>query len=124
MKKNTMETVKSLNENELPIGKVRIEIPVSQVIWLYEALKGADFNENDYEKGKLLEYMENGKIIEYSAKKGNATEKATAARTAVAKKKIDNAINILRMEGRPITHYAISKTSGVAFQTVKKYVTL
>ena len=121
---NTMETIKALNKNELPPGKVRIEIPVSQVIWLYEALKGANFNENDYEKGKLLEYMENGKMIPYSAKKGNATEKATEARIIRAKQKIENAINLLRLEGKPITHYAISKTSGVAFQTVKKYVTL
>ncbi len=69
----------------------------------------------------LLEKLEKPKEIDYSFKKHSASEKATKARTNKAKSKMQNAINILRMECKSITHYSISKTSGVSFNTVKKY---
>jgi Trp operon repressor len=51
-----------------------------------------------------------------------ATSKATESRTAKAKEKIQNAINILRMENKKMTHYSIAKTAGVSYSTVKKYL--
>ena len=51
-----------------------------------------------------------------------ATAKATAKRTAEAKEKIQNAINLLRMENKKITHYSIAKIAGVSYVTVKKYL--
>ena len=59
-----------------------------------------------------------------TAKKREAAAKATEARTAKAKKKIENAMNILRMRGDKINYNTISKTAGVSYITVKKYITL
>ena len=93
-----------------------------------------DFEElkKDIEKSKKNEYkgfdnlvdkIKNPKKIEKSIRKAIASEKATKARTKKAKAKIDNAINILRMECKKITHYSIAKTGDVAYLTVKKYLT-
>jgi uncharacterized membrane protein len=51
----------------------------------------------------------------------NVMKRATNARTQKAKEKIENAINILRMENRPITIYSVSKESGVSYNTASKY---
>lgn len=70
----------------------------------------------------LLDKLNNPKIIKSSQKKILATIKASESRTDAAKEKIENAINILRMENKKITHYSISKMGNVSFMTVKKYV--
>lgn len=75
-----------------------------------------------FEAEKLLEKLNNPKDIEYSFKKVTATREATESRTKAAKEKIQNAINILRMENKKITHYSIAQTCGVSFTTVKKYL--
>lgn len=69
----------------------------------------------------LLEKLNKPKEIEYSFKKHTASEKATKARSSKAKEKMQNAINILRMENKIITHYSIAQMSGTSFNTVKKY---
>jgi len=51
-----------------------------------------------------------------------ATSKATESRIAKAKEKIQNAINLLRMENKKMTHYSIAKTAEVSYVTVKKYL--
>lgn len=73
---------------------------------------------------EMKEMINNPKKIKRSAKKMIATDKATEARTAKAKAKIQNAINILRMENKKITHYSIAKSARVSYLTVKKYITL
>ena len=70
----------------------------------------------------LLEKLNNPKVIEYSQKRVVASFRATESRTKAAKEKIQNAINILRMENKKITHYSIAQTCGVSFTTVKKYL--
>jgi len=50
-----------------------------------------------------------------------AAKKATDTRVQRAKKKIESAINILRMEGRSITIYSVSKEAGVSYNTAIKY---
>jgi len=57
-----------------------------------------------------------------SNKKVLAAKKATATRVTKTKKKIESAINMLRLENRKITPYSIASYSGVSFNTVKKYV--
>jgi len=71
----------------------------------------------------ILDKIEKPKEIEFSVKKSLAAERATETRTKKAKEKIDNAINILRMENKKITHYSISKVAKVSFNTVRKYLT-
>ena len=73
-------------------------------------------------EARLLKKINNPKEIQYSLKKVVATREATEARTKKAKEKIQNAINILRIENKSITHYSIAQCSGVSFNTVKKYL--
>ena len=73
---------------------------------------------------ELKEIINNPKKIKHSSKKYIAALEATEARTAKAKKKIQNAINILRMENKKLTHYSIAKTAKVSYLTVKKYISL
>ena len=85
------------------------------------AIKGEEsyttFNE-------LKEKVNNPKVINWSVKKSNSARTATMARTAKAKEKIQNAINILRMENKKLTHYSIAKQAEVSYLTVKKYISL
>ena len=83
--------------------------------------------ENDYLDeykvlNKLINKLNNPKIIEYSFKKHTASEKATRVRTEKAKKKIQIAIEILKTQKKKITHYSIAQVCGVSFTTVKKYL--
>jgi uncharacterized membrane protein YgaE (UPF0421/DUF939 family) len=55
------------------------------------------------------------------SQKQKAVEKATSTRSKKAKQKIENAINILRLENKEITVYAVSKTAKVSYNTAKKY---
>lgn len=93
-----------------------------------EAIKNFDYeyykqlNIQESIEASLLKKLNNPKEIKYSLKKIVATREATESRTKAAKEKIQNAINILRMENKKITHYSIAQTSGVSFTTVKKYL--
>jgi len=49
-------------------------------------------------------------------------EKARKAKTSKVKEKIQNAINLLRLQGKPINAYQVSKLSGVAYNTARKYI--
>jgi hypothetical protein len=70
---------------------------------------------------ELMHQINNGKEVKYSQKKSNAAKKATKFRAKMAREKIVNAINILRMENKNITEYAVAKVSGCSINTVKKY---
>lgn len=50
------------------------------------------------------------------------TVAAVKARTQIAKSKVENAVNLLRLEGRNITAYMVSKVSGVTVRTAKSYL--
>ena len=70
---------------------------------------------------ELSHQINNGKEVKYSQKKSHAAKKATELRAKMAREKIVNAINILRMENKNITEYAVAKVSGCSINTVKKY---
>lgn len=80
------------------------------------------FEKNQNLNSTVRAKIQNAKVIKNTEKKVNATKKATATRTARAKEKIQNAINILRLENKPITYYSIRKESGVSHQTIVKYI--
>ena len=91
----------------------------------YDCLKSCiDFNkleefvnaENDYLDeykvlNKLIDKVNNPKIIEYSFKKHTASEKATRVRTEKAKKKIQIAIEILKTQKKK--NYTLFNCSGL-----------
>jgi len=57
-----------------------------------------------------------------SPKKTEAAHRATQVRQERVKRKIENAVNLLRLEGKKITPYAVSKVAGVSYNTAKKYL--
>ena len=48
--------------------------------------------------------------------------KALQAKTSKTQEKIQNAINLLRLQGEPINPYRVAKLSGVAYNTAYKYL--
>jgi len=57
-------------------------------------------------------------------KKQKAIKKANTIRTNRAKSKIVNALNMMRLENRPITVYAVAKEASVSYNTAVKYADL
>ena len=61
---------------------------------------------------------------EQNAKRVNDTKKAVEVKSEATKLKVQNTINKLRLESKPINAYQISKAGGVAVKTAKKYLDL
>jgi type III secretory pathway lipoprotein EscJ len=57
-----------------------------------------------------------------SQKKQDTARSALKIRVHQTKEKIQNAINLLRLQGKPINPYQVAKLSGVAYNTAKKYL--
>ena len=57
-----------------------------------------------------------------SQKKIESAHRATAIRQQRTKEKIQNAINLLKLEGKEVTAYAVAKTAGVSYNTARKYL--
>jgi len=107
---------------------VRITIDDNQAMILIEAI--SKITMRHYENltkeelmtlDRISDKIEDEQRREVSPKKKKAMIEATNARIRKAKEKIENAINILRMEDRPITIYSVSKESGVSYNTASKY---
>ena len=57
-----------------------------------------------------------------SPKKVESAHRATQIRQERVKEKIQNAINLLKMEGKEITAYRVAKEAGVSYNTARKYL--
>ncbi len=57
-----------------------------------------------------------------SQKKQESAQRARAVLQAKTKEKIQNAINLLKLEGKEITAYRVAKTAGVSYNTARKYL--
>ena len=57
-----------------------------------------------------------------SQKKQETAKAALKIKVSQTKKKIQNAINLLRLQGKPINPYQVAKLSGVAYNTARKYL--
>jgi len=57
-----------------------------------------------------------------SKSKQESARKALKIKVSKTKEKIQNAINLLRLQGRTINPYRVAKISGVSYNTAKKYV--
>lgn len=88
----------------------------------------------DSEFGDIIKALENrsdlislllNKRAEYESsitdKKKKATVKATKIKVKITKIRIENAINILRLEGNNITIASVAKAAGINYNTAKKY---
>lgn len=56
------------------------------------------------------------------SKKQKSTQKATQTRKEAAINKIENAVNLMRLENKKINVNSVSNESKVAYNTVKKYL--
>lgn len=123
---NTLNEIKGINMlREEDIKSYRIDLDMYQLHILKKYINTLEVSEEDVIMfNEIKEKVNNPKKIKRSVKKLMATDKATEARTAKAKEKIQNAINILRMENKKITHYSIAKQAEVSYLTVKKYISL
>ena len=101
----------------------KLELTADEMIFLRMSL---DSNPNTPEEkefvNRLHQKLWNAKFHIPSHNKKLATKKATESRVKKAKEKIQNAINLLQLENKTITHYSISQTAGVSFNTVKKHI--
>jgi Fic family protein len=57
-----------------------------------------------------------------SQRKQDTARSALKVKVHQTKEKIQNAINLLRLQGKPINAYQVAKLSGVAYNTAKKYI--
>ena len=73
---------------------------------------------------EMKQIADNPKKIRRSTKKQIAAEDATAARSKKAREKLQNAVNILRMERKKVTPYQVAKTAGISYNTARKYLSL
>ena len=70
-----------------------------------------------------LEIIEKyGAKLPVSEKKKESAKRASKIKTDRAKEKIQNAINLLRLQGDEITAYKVAKTAKVSYNTAKKYL--
>ena len=65
-----------------------------------------------------------GKILNYNSNKSVNIQKATNAKINKTKEKIQNAINLLRLQGEEINPYRIAKVAHVSYNTARKYFSL
>jgi Fic family protein len=56
------------------------------------------------------------------SKKVISITKARNGRVRAIKERINNAMNLLRIEDKPLTVYQIAKISGCSYNTVKKHI--
>ena len=57
-----------------------------------------------------------------SEKKKDSAKNALKVKIKRTNEKIQNAINLLRLQGKPINPYQVAKLSGVAYNTARKYL--
>ena len=93
---------------------------VDELIGLYD---GELFNDKDKDAVILLvNKLKNAKVIKESPKKKEAVATARTKRSEKVKCAIQNAINLLRMEDRDITPYAVAKEANISYNTARKYL--
>ena len=84
-------------------------------------------NENERELFNAVnKLITKGEVVisdEESNKRKNA-EKATTAKINKTREKIQNAINLLKLQGEEINPYKISKLANVSYNTARKYFSL
>lgn len=95
---------------------MRITLNDDEVLELMKAI-----SKSNYPLYTKIQTQYNDDISRDITKKQSSIKEATKHREHTAKAKIINAINILRLENKNITVYAIAKESGCSYNTVKKY---
>jgi type III secretory pathway lipoprotein EscJ len=99
---------------------MRIKIKDSMVTIPDKLIK--DLSNLDVETANAINtLLRKGKRV-ISKKKQDIAKEALKVKVSKTKEKIQNAINLLRLQGKPINPYQVAKLSGVAYNTAKKYL--
>lgn len=77
------------------------------------------YSENDYTD--LMEKIQEQWQRPIKQSKRDATIKATNTKIKITKDKIQNAVNLMRLEGEKMTPYSVAKKAGVSYNSAKKY---
>ena len=82
----------------------------------------SQLDESDIETANAINtLLKKGERI-ISQTKQDTARKALKIKVSKTKEKIQNAINLLRLQGKPINAYQVAKLSGVAYNTARKYL--
>ena len=106
---------------------MRVSIKTDEWILIELALKELrdnfllDDTENKLKIEKLLKKLKKEMYKPASIAKQNAAKKATKIRQERVKEKIQNAVNLLNLQGRKINVNSVSKEAGISYNTAKKY---
>jgi len=57
-----------------------------------------------------------------SKKKIESAKRASEIKVKRAKEKVQNAVNLLRLQGEEVTPYKVAKIAGISYNTAKKYL--
>jgi response regulator of citrate/malate metabolism len=118
MKDGMMSTKKEFNT------VCRLDMSLVEYELLKKLLESATVSE-EYEcawaKDDLLKKVQNIKQFDISGKVV-ATKKANEKKQETSRKKVENAMNMLRMENKEITAYAVAKVAGISYNTASKYL--
>lgn len=108
---------------ENDVHRMRLDLTQHEYLSLIRAINKSNLLEilleNEYDF--LIEKLQSFKQIE-RGDKGIAVVKAREALQEQTKEKVQNAINLLRMEQKEITAYAVAKTAKISYNTAKKYL--
>jgi len=92
-------------------------------------IKDDDFQEDGRFEGfgfcieSLMKKVQNVKQIK-TMNKRVATTNANEKKISTSLKKVENAINLLRLEDKEPTAYAVAKVAGISYNTASKYLKL
>ena len=82
----------------------------------------AQLDELDIETANAINTLLNKGERIISQRKQDTAKNALKVKVSRTKEKIQNAINLLRLQGQPINAYQVAKLSGVAYNTARKYL--
>lgn len=97
---------------------MRITIEENNLVEMISFLKKHNKNEFVSMLEKELEENKNRDI----SKKQSSIMEARKERSKRLKEKIENAMNLLRLENREITAYAVAKIAGISYNSASKYL--
>jgi len=118
MKDGMMSTKKEFNT------VCRLDMTLVEYELLKKLLENATVDieyECAWAKDDLMKKVQNIKQFDISGKIV-ATRKANQKKQETSRKKVENAMNMLRLEGKEITAYAVGKMAGISYNTASKYL--
>ena len=116
---NAIKRVVEIKENTADIGTYRLDLDKHELIHLIYLLENTHIGES--ESAVFCNMLNKMKHIQFSAKKTTCTVVANKAKIIKSKEKVQNAVNLLRLEDRLTTVANIAKTAGISYNTAKKY---